>query len=239
MKEQLVRRDVYSVLGGNMSFLRQALIDAGRFDERFSFGDEELDLCIRMRRAFPSGRIVFLPEARVGHHFKPSRRSMKPSLHDTLRRSWAYGRGFGTAVPQVAVHAANILSRPAPRHGDADGFGTSSPPRHGCTRHTALALSQGHPLCGCQSLRCEPTRRLRATRARRHTETSASLRGCGASVILFPTEARNPPGDRYSGRDRLGAVTVKALERSRQSTGRLRVTRPRPRTADSEPLSRL
>jgi glycosyltransferase involved in cell wall biosynthesis len=93
MKEQLVRRDVYSVLGGNMSFLRQALIGAGRFDERFSFGGEELDLCIRMRLTFPSGRIVFLPEARVAHHFKPSRRSMKPSLHDTLRRSWAYGRG--------------------------------------------------------------------------------------------------------------------------------------------------
>lgn len=93
MKEQLARRDVYSVLGGNMSFIRQALIDAGRFDDRFTFGGEELDLCIRMRRAFPTGRIVFLPEARVVHHFKPSRRSMKPSLHDILRRSWAYGRG--------------------------------------------------------------------------------------------------------------------------------------------------
>jgi glycosyltransferase involved in cell wall biosynthesis len=93
MEGQLVRRDVYSVLGGNMSFLRQALIDVGGFDERFSFGGEELDLCIRMRRAFPADRIVFLPEARVVHHFKPSRRSIKPSVHDTLRRSRAYGRG--------------------------------------------------------------------------------------------------------------------------------------------------
>jgi glycosyltransferase involved in cell wall biosynthesis len=92
-KEQSGQRDVYSILGGNMSFLRQSLIDVGQFDERFSFGGEELDLCMRVRRAYPLGRLVFVPEVRVVHHFKPSRRSTKPSLHDTLRRSRAYGRG--------------------------------------------------------------------------------------------------------------------------------------------------
>jgi glycosyltransferase involved in cell wall biosynthesis len=92
-KENLIRREVYSVLGGNMSFSRQALIDVGQFDERFSFGGEELDLCIRVRQAFPSDQLMFIPEVRVVHHFKPSRRSAKPSLHDTLRRSRAYGRG--------------------------------------------------------------------------------------------------------------------------------------------------
>lgn len=93
LREELAQRDVYSFLGGNMSFLRQSLIDAGRFDERFSFGGEELDLCIRLRRAFPSGRLVFIPGARVVHHFKPSRHGMHPSWQDTLRRSRAYGRG--------------------------------------------------------------------------------------------------------------------------------------------------
>jgi len=85
-REESARRNVYSLVGANMSFLRQALIDAGRFDNRFGFGGEDLDLCMRMRRAFPSGRLVFVPEARVAHHFKAS-------MRDTLRRSRSYGRG--------------------------------------------------------------------------------------------------------------------------------------------------
>jgi glycosyltransferase involved in cell wall biosynthesis len=80
--------EVYSFAGANMSFLRQALIDAGQFDTRFHFGGEELDLCMRLGHVFPSGRLVFDPRARVSHHFKPS-------LYDTLRRSRAYG--FGSA----------------------------------------------------------------------------------------------------------------------------------------------
>lgn len=79
-------REVYSFAGANMSFLRQALIEVGQFDERFRFGGEELDLCMRIRRAFPSGRLTFIPEARVAHHFKSS-------MRDTLRRSRSYGRG--------------------------------------------------------------------------------------------------------------------------------------------------
>jgi glycosyltransferase involved in cell wall biosynthesis len=85
-REEFARRNVYSLVGANMSFHRQALIDVGRFDNRFSFGGEDLDLCMRMTRAFPSGRLVFVPEVRVAHHFKAS-------MNDTLRRSRAYGRG--------------------------------------------------------------------------------------------------------------------------------------------------
>lgn len=81
-------RDVYSLVGANMSFRRQAVIDAGWFDERFRFGAEELDLCRRMAHLFPAGRLAFTPEARVVHHFEPS-------LRDTLRRARWYG--FGTA----------------------------------------------------------------------------------------------------------------------------------------------
>jgi glycosyltransferase involved in cell wall biosynthesis len=86
-REKPARRSVYSFAGANMSFLRQALIDAGRFDNRFGFGGEDLDLCMRIRKAFPSGRLVFVPEARVAHHFRAS-------INDTLRRSRAYGRGL-------------------------------------------------------------------------------------------------------------------------------------------------
>jgi glycosyltransferase involved in cell wall biosynthesis len=84
--DELFFQDVYSFAGANMSFLRQALIEVGQFDERFRFGAEELDLCMRLRRAFSSGRLAFAPKALVVHHFKSS-------MSDTLHRSRAYGRG--------------------------------------------------------------------------------------------------------------------------------------------------
>ena len=84
--QALSRREVYSFAGANMSFLRDALLKAGRFDERFRFGGEDQDLCMRLARTFPSGSLVFVPTAWVSHHFEPS-------VRDTLRRSYAYGRG--------------------------------------------------------------------------------------------------------------------------------------------------
>jgi glycosyltransferase involved in cell wall biosynthesis len=84
--ERSATRAVYSFAGANMSFRREALISVGRFDERFRFGAEEGDLCKRLGQTFTSGRLMFVPEARVVHHFSPS-------MRDTLRRSRAYGRG--------------------------------------------------------------------------------------------------------------------------------------------------
>lgn len=84
--DEFAPREVYSFAGANMSFLRQALIRVSQFDERFRFGGEELDLCIRLRRMFPSKRLVFVPSAQIGHHFEPS-------MHAILRRSRAYGYG--------------------------------------------------------------------------------------------------------------------------------------------------
>ena len=88
MEPKTGRRDVYALGGGNTSFRRKALFDAGQFDERFSFGAEDLDVCWRVREAIPSARLVYAPGARAAHHFKPD-------LRDTLRRSRAYGIGSG------------------------------------------------------------------------------------------------------------------------------------------------
>lgn len=85
LAEEHGRRDVYSLVGANMSFRRTVLRETG-FDERFRFGAEDLDLCLRLARDFPGGRLVVTPDAKVKHHFISS-------LHDTLRRSRAYGRG--------------------------------------------------------------------------------------------------------------------------------------------------
>jgi glycosyltransferase involved in cell wall biosynthesis len=87
MAEQILgQRNVYALVGANMSFRRQAVIDAGWFDERFVFGGEEGDLCRTMAHVFPTSRLFFTSEARVVHHFEPS-------LRDTLRRSRSYGLG--------------------------------------------------------------------------------------------------------------------------------------------------
>ena len=80
------RRDVLSFASANMSVRRQAFLEVGGFDERIRFGSEDEDLCWRLLDAFPAQRLVFVPEARVRHHFSPS-------LRDTLRRRRAYGRG--------------------------------------------------------------------------------------------------------------------------------------------------
>jgi glycosyltransferase involved in cell wall biosynthesis len=78
-------RDVYSLVGANMSFRRAALIQTS-FDERFRFGGEDLDMCILLARDVPGARLVVTPSARVRHHFVST-------LRDTLRRSRSYGRG--------------------------------------------------------------------------------------------------------------------------------------------------
>lgn len=80
------RRQVLSFASANMSVRRQALLEIGGFDGRIRFGSEDEDLCWRLLRAFPGSRLVFDPDARATHHFKPS-------LRDTLRRSRVYGSG--------------------------------------------------------------------------------------------------------------------------------------------------
>src|SRR4051794_13930266 len=80
------RRDVYALVGANMSFRREALLGVGGFDPRFTFGAEELDLCRRLAAARPDERFVLEPDALVVHHFQES-------FKDTIRRSRSYGRG--------------------------------------------------------------------------------------------------------------------------------------------------
>lgn len=78
-------REVYTLVGGNMSFPRDVITEIGA-DERFRFGADDMDICLRLRRRFPAGRLIVTPNAVVMHHFDRS-------LRDTLRRSRAYGRG--------------------------------------------------------------------------------------------------------------------------------------------------
>ena len=113
------QRDVYSLVGANMSFVRSVLGQQG-FDERFRFGAEDLDLCLQLRRELPGARLVVTPDAVVRHHFVPT-------LRDSVRRSRSYGRGcarlyrkwpsmrptiFPGPVLVVALLAAAVLAWP-------------------------------------------------------------------------------------------------------------------------------
>ena len=80
------RREVYALVGANMSFRRDALLAVGGFDPRFTFGAEELDLCRRISAAHPDEHFLLEPDALVVHHFEES-------FKDTIRRSRSYGRG--------------------------------------------------------------------------------------------------------------------------------------------------
>lgn len=79
-------RDVFSLVGANMSFRASALAGINGFDPRFTFGAEELEVCLRLRDALPDARLRYLPSAVVEHRYEPR-------LGDTLRRARAYGIG--------------------------------------------------------------------------------------------------------------------------------------------------
>ena len=81
-------RPVYSLVGANMAFRIDALRALGGFDERFRFGAEETDLCLRLEDHYGKARLQLEPLAIVRHHFDSR-------LRDMLRRRRV--RHVGTA----------------------------------------------------------------------------------------------------------------------------------------------
>ena len=71
--------EVRNVIGCNMSFRRQAVVDAGGFDAGLGrtadrpLGCEETELCIRIRQADPSLRILLEPSAKIRHRVPAGR----------------------------------------------------------------------------------------------------------------------------------------------------------------------
>jgi glycosyltransferase involved in cell wall biosynthesis len=82
------RRYVSSLVGANMSFRRDALLQIGGFDPIIRFGGDEEDLCRRLREGHDDQVLWVDPAITVAHDFDRS-------MRDTLRRSRAYGRGNG------------------------------------------------------------------------------------------------------------------------------------------------
>jgi GT2 family glycosyltransferase len=73
------RAEVRNVIGCNMSFRRQAVLEAGGFEESLGrtadrpLGCEETELCIRVRQADPVAVILIEPQAKVSHRVPAGR----------------------------------------------------------------------------------------------------------------------------------------------------------------------
>ncbi|MDQ3767001.1 MAG: glycosyltransferase [Actinomycetota bacterium] len=73
------RTFIRNMIGANMSFRRQAVNNAGGFKDGIGrvgqrpVGCEETELCIRIRQAWPQGRVLYEPRAVVHHHVPSSR----------------------------------------------------------------------------------------------------------------------------------------------------------------------
>ncbi len=81
-------RPVYSLVGANMSFLKEGLTAVGGFDPTIRFGGDEELVCVNLREKFGDQSILCYPDIVVGHAFDPR-------LRDTLRRAFLYGFSSG------------------------------------------------------------------------------------------------------------------------------------------------
>lgn len=73
------REAVRNLVGANMSFRRETLVGVGAFRHELGrvgtipAGCEETDLCIRVGKRWPDGKILYDPDAKVDHFVPPSR----------------------------------------------------------------------------------------------------------------------------------------------------------------------
>lgn len=81
-------RPVYSLIGANMSFTREALSEVGGFDPSIRFGGDEDHVCRNLRDKFGDQSILCFSSIVVAHRFDPR-------LRDTLRRAFLYGLSNG------------------------------------------------------------------------------------------------------------------------------------------------
>jgi GT2 family glycosyltransferase len=86
-REQVIR-PVYSLVGANMSFDRDALLKVGGFDPSIRFGGDEEYVCVNLRERFGDQAILCYSSIVVAHTFDQL-------LRDTFRRAYLYGSSNG------------------------------------------------------------------------------------------------------------------------------------------------
>lgn len=100
---------VRNLVGANMSFRREALVEAGGFRHelgrigKIPAGCEETDLCIRVGQRHPEATILYDPEASVRHYVPPARGQL--SYYSSRCR----GEGRSKAILSALVGADSGL----------------------------------------------------------------------------------------------------------------------------------
>jgi len=108
-----VRSTVRNLIGANMSFRRDVLVELGGFDAGLGrqgddgAGCEETELCIRALQARTDGRIVFEPAARVWHRVPADRASWSYFV----RRCRAEGRSKAGVAERTGADDATSAER--------------------------------------------------------------------------------------------------------------------------------
>jgi glucosyl-dolichyl phosphate glucuronosyltransferase len=106
------RAEVRNPIGASMSFRRSAFDRAGYFDSSVGrnakvsrpAGCEETEFSIRLRQAWPDGRIMYEPRAVVHHHVDGSRRTWRYFL------ARCYAEGFSKAQVARLAGMSSALS---------------------------------------------------------------------------------------------------------------------------------
>ncbi len=107
-----VTAPIRNVWTGSMAIRRSAFDAVGGFRPGFGrtgtgYGPEDTDLCLRVRRALPSGYWLYEPSAEVIHKV-PSARST-PGFF--LKRCWYEGRGKGALARLAGINASTAAER--------------------------------------------------------------------------------------------------------------------------------
>jgi mycofactocin glycosyltransferase len=89
---------VHEIMGGNSSFRVAALRAVGGWDEELS-GAEDVDLCARLRRAFPDRQLAFTEAAAITHEHGLTLRGLVSRPYRRGPVTYAYYRRNGMVPP--------------------------------------------------------------------------------------------------------------------------------------------
>ncbi len=143
------RGRIRNLIGCNMAFRRGALLLAGLFDEEMgrvganAAGDEETELCVRIKQVFPTAELSHSDAMAVRHQIDEHR----ARLAYFIKRCWAEGRSKARmakmhpgSLSSESHHLFSVLPRSFFRHIAAQVTGRDV---HGVAKAGALALGTG------------------------------------------------------------------------------------------------
>lgn len=103
--------DVEVLLGTNLSFRRDALVEIGGFR---SVGGE-LDCCVRLRRRYPAARLVFDPDLDVRHRLRAEELAFSTFRHRCFEDARTSGRFARDHDPRGITAVPRALTAAVPR----------------------------------------------------------------------------------------------------------------------------